>query len=92
MSEPDASEPTLEQLFESEVSQDHVHEAARRALAFLATVVDGEISEAKVSDQVQAAKAILDYAVKMPDLLGEVAELAGLASEDDVAVIITALE
>jgi hypothetical protein len=92
MPEDAAKQPALDQLIANDIAGDDVREAARRAFIFLAACADGEIAEAKVSDRIMAARTILEHAARLPDLLGEVAALADLASEDDLALIVTALE
>ena len=91
MGKDPANEPTLEQQL-GELTGDDVRAAARRAVTFLAACVDGEIAEVTTSERIMAAQALLMHAARLPDLLGEVASLAELASEDDVALIVTALE
>lgn len=66
--------------------------AARRAFTFLVACVDGEVADATVSDRIAATRSLLEHAARRPDLFGELAALADLASEDDVALIVTALE
>jgi hypothetical protein len=86
-----ANEATLEQQL-NQMTGDDMRAAARRAFTFLAACADGEIAEASTSDRIMAARTLLEHAARMPDLLGEVAALAEMASEDDVALIVTALE
>jgi hypothetical protein len=76
----------------NEITGDDVRAAARRAFTFLAACADGQIAEATVSDRIMAARSLLEYAAKLPDLLGELASIAELASDDDVAVVLSALE
>jgi len=91
MSETTAKEPTIEQMIANEFGGDDVKAAARRAFLFLAACVDGEVPEAKVSDRIMAARSVLEHAARLPDLLGELADVAGLASVDDVAIVVAAL-
>ena len=87
------AEPTLDQLIERELNaEEDVQLAARRALTFLSACVEGQVAEAAVSDQIAAARALLEHAAKQPDSLGELADVAGLASEDDVAVVLSVLD
>ena len=92
MSNESAKQPTPEQQLANELTGDDARAAGRRAFTFLAACVDGEIAEATTSDRIMAARALLEHAARLPDLLGEVAALADLASEEDVALIVTALE
>jgi hypothetical protein len=92
MSEAEAEEQALDQFIAENITRDDIHAAARRLFTFLTACVDGQIPEAKVSDQILAARSILEYAARMPDLLGEIAEVAGLASDEDVAMIASVLE
>jgi hypothetical protein len=39
-----------------------------------------------------AARSILEYAVRIPDFFGELADAAGMASPEDLALIATVLE
>jgi len=66
--------------------------AVRSAFTFLTACVEGQIPEADVGDRITAARSVLEHAARRPDLMGELADIAGLASEDDVAVIATLLE
>ncbi|MBA2595931.1 MAG: hypothetical protein H0V00_04815 [Chloroflexia bacterium] len=92
MSDADANELTIDQQTMNDITGDDVRLAARRAFTFLTACVDGEIPEAKVGDRIMAARGLLEHAAKRPDLLGELAGIADLASEEDVAVVLTVLE
>jgi hypothetical protein len=77
---------------DNSISEEELLSAARRSFLFLSACVDGEIADAKASDRVAAARALLEHAVKVPRLFDElltgVAELSG----DDVGLIATALD
>jgi hypothetical protein len=88
MSEAEAKKSAIDQFVDQNITHDEVFAAAHRAFLFLSACVDGQVPEAKVSDQVMAARAILEYAVRQPDLAGD---LLGLAGDADVAMITTAL-
>lgn len=92
MSDPIADEATADQRALDEMTGDDVRLAARRAVAFLSACVDGEITDASVSERITAARSLLEYAARLPDVIGDLAGIADLASEDDVAVILTALD
>jgi hypothetical protein len=62
-----------------------------RAAAFLSACVAGEVAEATVGDRIAAARALLEHAGRLPDLLGELAGGAELATGDDVASVVDAL-
>lgn len=92
MSETDADERTLDQIIGNEISGDDVRAAAHRAFTFLSACVDGDIPDADVGDRIMAARSLLEHAARLPDLLGELASVAELASEDDVAVVLSVLD
>jgi hypothetical protein len=92
MSETDADERAFVQIIGNEISGDDVRAAAHRAFTFLSACVDGEISDADVGDRIMAARSLLEHAARLPDLLGELASVAELASEDDVAVVLSVLD
>jgi hypothetical protein len=74
------------------ISEEELLSAARRSFLFLSACVDGEIAEAKVTDRVAAARALLEHAAKVPRLFDEL--LTGVAelSEEDVGLIATVLD
>jgi hypothetical protein len=88
MSEAEAKKSAVDQFVEQNITHEEVFAAAHRAFLFLSACVDGQVPEAKVSDQVMAARSILEYAVRQPDLASD---LLGLAGDADVAMIATAL-
>ena len=77
---------------DNSISEEELLLAARRSFLFLSACVDGEIVDAKVSDRVAAARALLEHAAKVPRLFDElltgVVELSG----EDVGLIATALD
>ena len=89
MSKADSNELGIDERELAEITGDDVRLAARRAFTFLAACVDGEVAEASVGDRITAARSLLEHAARLPDLLGE---LADLASEDDVTAIIAVLD
>jgi hypothetical protein len=92
MSEAEISKLTEDLFTDHQPSEDEVRLAARKAFTFLSACVDGQVEDAKVGDRIMAAKTLLEYSAKVPGLMGELADLAGLASEEDLAVIATVLE
>ena len=93
MGESSAKDRTLDEFIEHELSAgDDVKLAARRALTFLSACVEGEVADASVGDRIAAARALLEHAARQPDVLGELADAAGLASGDDVAVVLSVLD
>jgi|tagenome__1003787_1003787.scaffolds.fasta_scaffold17065347_1 hypothetical protein len=92
MPRPRAKKSEAEDFVEQNITHAEVYAAARRSFEFLADCVDGQIPEAKVADQIMAARSILEYAVKQPDFFGQLAEAAGMASPEDLALIATVLE
>jgi hypothetical protein len=92
MSEAESKEQTVDEFVKENITREHVYAAARKSFDFLTACVDGQIPEARVGDQIMAARSILEYAVKQPDFFGELAEAVGMASPDDLALIATVLE
>jgi hypothetical protein len=83
-----AKESIVDQLVEQNITHEEVYAAARRAFDYLTACIDGEIEDAKVVDKIWAARTLLEHSYRMPDLLGDI---AGLASEDDVSMIASAV-
>ena len=77
---------------DNSISEEEMLSAARRSFLFLTACVDGEIAEANVTDRVAAARALLEYAAKVPRLFDEL--LTGMVelSGEDVGLIATALD
>ena len=92
MSETEDDERTFDQMINNDISGEDVRQAARRSFTFLADCVDGEIPDAKVGDRIMAARTLLEHAARLPDLLGELGSIADLASEEDVAIVLNALD
>ena len=92
MSETDAGERAADQFIANEIAGEDVRLAARHAFTFLSACVEGQIAEATVGDRITAARSLLEHAARLPDLLGELATFADLASEEDVAIVLTALD
>jgi hypothetical protein len=92
MSEAESKEQTVDEFVKENITREHVYAAARKSFDFLTACVDGQIPEARVGDQIMAARSILEYAVKQPDFFGELADAVGMASPDDLALIATVLE
>ena len=92
MSETDDDERTLDQMMNDEISGGDARQAARRSFMFLTACVDGDVPDAKVGDRIMAARTLLEHAARLPDLLGELGSIADLASENDVAIVLSALD
>jgi hypothetical protein len=92
MSEAGSKEQTVDQFVQENITRDHIHVAARKSFDFLTACVDGQVPEAKVADQIMAARSILEYAVRQPDFFADVADVIGASSPDDLALIATILE
>ena len=92
MPKPRAKKSEVDDFVEQNVTHAEVYAAARRSFEFLAACVDGQIPEAKVADQIWAARSILEYAVRTPDFFGQLADAAGMASPEDLELIATVLE
>ncbi len=88
MSEAEAKKSVVDEFVEQNITHEEVFAAAHRAFLFLSACIDGQVPEATVSDQVMAARAILEYAVRQPDLAGD---LLGLTGEEGVAAVISVL-
>jgi hypothetical protein len=85
-------ETEADEFADNAISEEELLSAARRSFLFLTACVDGEIADAKVSDRIAAARALLEHAVKVPRLFDEL--LTGVAelSDEDVGLIATALD
>ena len=92
MSETDDDERTLDQMMNDEISGGDARQAARRSFMFLTACFDGDVPDAKVGDRIMAARTLLEHAARLPDLLGELGSIADLASENDVAIVLSALD
>jgi hypothetical protein len=92
MSEAGSKEQTVDQFIEENITRAHVFAAARKSFDFLTACVDGQIPDARVADQIMAARSILEYAVKQPDFFADVADAIGMSSPEDLALIATVLE
>lgn len=92
MSETDDNERATDQFIANEIGGEDVRLAARHAFTFLSACVEGQVAEATVGDRITAARSLLEHAARLPDLLGELASIAELASEDDVAMVLTVLD
>jgi hypothetical protein len=77
---------------DNSISEEELLLAARRSFLFLFACVDGEIADAKVSDRVAAARALLEHAVKVPRLFDELLTGVVELSDEDVGLIATALD
>ncbi len=92
MSEAEITKITNDLFADDQLSEAEVRMAARKAFTFLSACVDGEVAEAKVGDRIMAARTLLEHSAKIPGLMGDLADLAGLASEEDLTVIAAVLE
>lgn len=92
MSEAGSKDQTVDQFVQENITRDHIYAAARKSFDFLNAVVDGQNPDAKVADQVMAARTILEYAVRQPDFFADVAGALDAASPDDLALIATVLD
>jgi hypothetical protein len=92
MSETESRGQTVDEFVKENITREYVYAASRKAFDFLNACVDGQIPEARVGDQIMAARAILEYAVKQPDFFAELADAAGMASPEDLALIATVLD
>jgi len=85
-------ETETDELTDNSITEEELLSAARRSFLFLTACVDGEIEDAKVADRIMAARALLEHAVKVPRLFDELLMGATELSEDDLGLIVTALE
>jgi hypothetical protein len=92
MSEAEVSKITEDLFADNQLSEDEVRLAARKAFTFLTACVDGHVEDAKVGDRIMAARTLLEHSTKVPGLIGELADLTGLASEEDLAIVAAVLE
>jgi len=92
MPKPRAKKSEVDDFVEQNITHAEVYAAARRSFDFLTGIVDGQNPEAKVVDQIWAARTLLEYAVRTPDFFGQLADAAGLASPEDLELIATVLE
>lgn len=92
MSEAEITKLAKDLLTDNQLTEEEVRLAARKAFTFLTACMDGEVAEAKVGDRIMAAKTLLEHSAKVPGLMGEIADLVGMASEGDLAAIVTVLE
>ena len=77
---------------DNSITEEELLLAARRSFLFLSACVDGEIAEAKVTDRVAAARALLEHAAKVPRLFDELLTAVAELSEEDVGLIATVLD
>lgn len=92
MPKPRAKPSEVDDFVEQNITRAHVYAAAHKSFDFLTACVDGQIPEAKVADQIMAARSILEYAVRQPDFFADVANALGAASPEDLELIGTVLE
>jgi hypothetical protein len=92
MGETDATDSMLAELGLREKADTELTAAVQSAVRFLAACVEGQIADAAVGDRIAAAKVILEHAAKQPDLLGELAGMAGTVRDEDVAVLLGVLD
>jgi hypothetical protein len=89
---PVKEESEADEFADNSISEDELLSAARRSFLFLSACVDGEIADAKASDRVAAARALLEHAVKVPRLFDELLTGVVELSDEDVDLIATALD
>lgn len=58
------------------LSDEDVGAAVRLAFTFLTACVSGDVAEIKTNERITAANAILQYAIRRPDMLADVANTA----------------
>ena len=92
MSKPDSPDAMLKELGMSETAAAELSVAMQSAVRFLKACVEGTIADAAVGDRIAAAKVILEHAAKQPDMLGELADMAGQVRDGDVAILLDALD
>ena len=92
MSKNDSPDAMLVELGMSETADADLGAAVLSAVRFLRACVEGTMVDASVADRITAAKAILEHVAKRPDMLGELADMAGQVRDGDVAVLLDALD
>lgn len=92
MSKTDSPDAMLAELGINDTADAEMHAAVRNAVRFLTACVNGEFADVTVGDRIAAAKVILEHGAKRPDLLGELADMAGQAPDVDVAVLLEVLD
>jgi hypothetical protein len=92
MSKTDSPDAMLKEMEMSEAAAAELGAAVQSAVRFLRGCVEGTMADASVADSITAAKVILEHAAKQPDLLGELAGMATQVRDEDVAVLLEALD